>query len=165
MSSPHDLIQLMGRGGRGPNVLESSLEIIWNNTEIKCNGETFFYKDWYEKGIKFLEHFFDFRINNYYDFETFRYMFNLRSNDFLKYYNMTHHPSLTLHFRHFPDTKSKTPTSKITNLTFLFTFQTRAKKHPPQIITNYTLFSLSVPDKKTPNTISISLFYRGRKQN
>ena len=63
-------------------------EIIWNNTEIKCNGETFFYKDWYEKGIKFLEHFFDFRINNYYDFETFRYMFNLRSNDFLKYYNI-----------------------------------------------------------------------------
>ena len=74
-------------------------------------------------------------------------------------------PTQTWHFFHFPDLGKKTPTQKITNLTFLFTFQTRAKKHPPQIITNYTLFSLSVPDKKTPNTISISLFYRGRKQN
>ena len=37
MSSPHDLIQLMGRGGRGPNVLESSLEIIWNNSDLSAN--------------------------------------------------------------------------------------------------------------------------------
>ena len=59
-------------------------EIIWNNSEIKCDVETIFYKDWYEKGIKFVEHFSDFRINNYYDFKTIRYMFNVRSNDFFE---------------------------------------------------------------------------------
>ena len=37
MSSPHDLVQLMGWGGRGPNVLESSLEIIWNNSDPSSN--------------------------------------------------------------------------------------------------------------------------------
>ena len=37
LSSPHDLMQLMGRGGRGPNVLESSLEIIWNNSDLSLN--------------------------------------------------------------------------------------------------------------------------------
>ena len=37
MSSVHDLMQLMGRGGRGPNVEESSLEVIWNNSDLSTN--------------------------------------------------------------------------------------------------------------------------------
>ena len=37
-------------------------EIIWNNSQIKCNNKILFYHDWYEKGIKFIEHIYDFRI-------------------------------------------------------------------------------------------------------
>jgi len=37
LSSPHDLFQLMGRGGRGPTVFESSLEVIWNNSDLSLN--------------------------------------------------------------------------------------------------------------------------------
>ena len=37
LSAPHDLIQLMGRGGRGPTVFRSSLEVIWNNSDLGGN--------------------------------------------------------------------------------------------------------------------------------
>ena len=47
MSSPHDLIQLMGRGGRGPNVLESTLEIIWNNSDLSANVPGFLTQSYY----------------------------------------------------------------------------------------------------------------------
>ena len=30
-------MQLMGRGGRGPTIHESSLEIIWNNSDLSLN--------------------------------------------------------------------------------------------------------------------------------
>jgi hypothetical protein len=42
LSAPHDLIQLMGRGGRGPNVFKSSLEIIWNMSDISNNVPGFY---------------------------------------------------------------------------------------------------------------------------
>ena len=44
MSSPHDLIQLMGRGGRGPNVFQSSLEVIWNNSDLSHNVPGFYHR-------------------------------------------------------------------------------------------------------------------------
>ena len=37
LSSPHDLMQLSGRGGRGPNIFKSSLEIIWNKSDLSLN--------------------------------------------------------------------------------------------------------------------------------
>ena len=37
LSAPHDLMQLCGRGGRGPNVFTSTLEVIWNNNDIAVN--------------------------------------------------------------------------------------------------------------------------------
>ena len=37
LSAPHDLMQLCGRGGRGPNVFSSTLEVIWNNNDISNN--------------------------------------------------------------------------------------------------------------------------------
>lgn len=30
-------MQLMGRGGRGPNLHESALEVIWNNSDLSTN--------------------------------------------------------------------------------------------------------------------------------
>ena len=37
LSAPHDLMQLCGRGGRGPDVFSSTLEVIWNNNDISTN--------------------------------------------------------------------------------------------------------------------------------
>ena len=37
LSNPHDILQLMGRGGRGPTVRESSIEIVWNNSDLSHN--------------------------------------------------------------------------------------------------------------------------------
>ena len=36
-------------------------EIIWNNSQIKCNNKVLFYVDWFEKRMKFIEHIYDFR--------------------------------------------------------------------------------------------------------
>jgi len=40
--------------------------IIWNNSEIKINNETLYYKEWHEKGILYLEYIFDFRPGKFY---------------------------------------------------------------------------------------------------
>merc|ERR1712059_183236 len=37
LSNPHDMMQLMGRGGRGPTVWDSSMEIVWNNSDLSHN--------------------------------------------------------------------------------------------------------------------------------
>jgi len=42
--------------------------ILWNNTSITKTGKTFFFESWYEKGITFSEHIFDYRKNNFYTF-------------------------------------------------------------------------------------------------
>ena len=39
--------------------------ILWNNTDIKVNQMTFFYKTWYEKGVKFLQHIYDYRKHDF----------------------------------------------------------------------------------------------------
>ena len=37
-------------------------EIIWNNSQLKCNKQIIFYHDWYKKGIKIIEQIYAFRI-------------------------------------------------------------------------------------------------------
>ena len=63
-------------------------EIVWNNSNIKCNGKILYYKEWHEKGIKSLENFFEPSMNKYFNFETFRNKYNIKKRDFLKYYNI-----------------------------------------------------------------------------
>ena len=48
----------------------------------------FFYKDWYQKGIKYLEHVFDYRTKTLYNFENFKYLYDINNSDFLKYYQL-----------------------------------------------------------------------------
>ena len=41
-------------------------EIIWNNSQIKCNNKILFYHDWYWKGIKLIiEHYMILEFNNF----------------------------------------------------------------------------------------------------
>ena len=63
-------------------------EIIWNNSQIKCNNKVLFYLEWFEQGIKFIEHIYDFRIRQFYTLEQLQNLYNISQNDFLKYYNI-----------------------------------------------------------------------------
>ena len=52
------------------NSLESTQsvakEIIWNNSQIRSDNKVLFYRWWFERGIKFLEHIYDFRTKQFY---------------------------------------------------------------------------------------------------
>ncbi len=66
-----------------------SNEIIWHNTRIKgTDNKTIFYKDWYNKGIMYIKHIYDYRIKEFYNFNHLTYLYNLNNNDFLKYYTL-----------------------------------------------------------------------------
>ena len=63
-------------------------EIIWNNSQIKCNNKVLFYVDWFEKGIKFIEDIYDFRFRKLHAIEQVQNLYNISENDFLKYDNI-----------------------------------------------------------------------------
>ncbi len=47
-----------------------STEILWHNTHIKSNNsKTIFLKDWYDKGIMYVHHIYDYRIKQLYSFD------------------------------------------------------------------------------------------------
>ena len=59
--------------------------IIWNNSNIKCNAQTFYYKQWHERGILYLEHIFDFRVRTFYTFNNIQYLYQIPNGDYLRY--------------------------------------------------------------------------------
>ena len=65
-----------------------SKQILWNNSYIKNKCNTFFYKDWFDKGVNFIEHVYDFRIKTFLSFQDFQTFFNIESKDFLKYHKL-----------------------------------------------------------------------------
>ncbi len=47
-----------------------SHEILWHNSQLKdSSNKTFFYKDWYNKGIMYIHHMYDYRTKNVYSFK------------------------------------------------------------------------------------------------
>jgi len=38
--------------------------IVWNNSHIKLNNKVFFYKHWFDRGIKYIEQLYDDRTND-----------------------------------------------------------------------------------------------------
>ena len=69
-----------------PETIKS--QTIWNNSFIKNNNKLIFYKPWYAKGIKYIEHLFDKRQKNIYTFERIKTLHNLENSDFLKYHTL-----------------------------------------------------------------------------
>lgn len=63
-------------------------QVIWNNSNIKLKGKPLFYLKWLEKGIKNIEHIYDYRTHKFLTFENIMLIFNVSSNDFLKYYSL-----------------------------------------------------------------------------
>ena len=60
-------------------------EIIWNNSNLKIGEETFFDKKWYERGIQLIEHIYDYRKKDFYDFREFINLYELPRTSFLLY--------------------------------------------------------------------------------
>ena len=62
--------------------------IIWNNSKIKINNKTLFYQHWNEKGIKYLEHIYNYQTKSFYDFITLQRLYSIENTDFLKYHTL-----------------------------------------------------------------------------
>ena len=65
-------------------------DILWNNSNIKINKKTVFYKDWFEKGIKLIKHIYDYRAKEFYSFKDIMFIFNIPETDFLIYSSLKH---------------------------------------------------------------------------
>ena len=63
-------------------------QIIWNNSFIKNSNKLLFYKQWYAKGIKYIDHLYDKRQKTIYTFEQIKTLYNLNNSDFLKYHTL-----------------------------------------------------------------------------
>ncbi len=60
-------------------------QIIWHNKDIKVNSKTIFYKQWYDRGIKYLYQIYDFQTKHYLTFNALKNLYNIPEGDFLKY--------------------------------------------------------------------------------
>ena len=75
----------------------SSKTILWNNKDITSNNKTFFYKDWFERSIKYVDQLYDYRIKDFYSFDNICYIYGIPSNNFLKYYTLI--KSIPIHIK------------------------------------------------------------------
>ena len=60
-------------------------EIIWNNLFLKIGGRTFSDKTFFDRGIQFIEHIYDYRKNDFFDFRDFINVYELPNKYFLFY--------------------------------------------------------------------------------
>ncbi|KAH3795246.1 hypothetical protein DPMN_148794 [Dreissena polymorpha] len=75
----------------------NSKTILWNNKDITSNNKTFFYKDWFERSIKYVDQLYDYRIKDFYSFDDICYIYGIPSNNFLKYYTLI--KSIPIHIK------------------------------------------------------------------
>ena len=71
-------------------ILNIDRDILWNNSNIKINKKTVFYKGWFEKGIKLIKHIYDYRVKDFYSFKDMMFIFNIPETDFLIYSSLKH---------------------------------------------------------------------------
>ena len=66
--------------------IKVSKQVVWNHLDVcKKNGEAFYFDSWYQKGLQFIEHFYDFRNKKFYDFNYFSALYYIPNSDFLKF--------------------------------------------------------------------------------
>ena len=61
-------------------------QILWNNSNIKTENKTIFFKKMYEAGIKIVEDIFNKRHNVFYTFQEVKNKYLLQNSNFLNYY-------------------------------------------------------------------------------
>ena len=69
-----------------PKIIKN--QIIWNNSFIKNNNKTLFYKYWFGKCIKYIEQLFDIRHKTFYTFQHIKNVYILGNSEFFKYYTL-----------------------------------------------------------------------------
>ena len=47
---------------------DKSHYILWNNSKIKQDNKTRYRKEWHDKGINYIHHLYDYRVNKFYSF-------------------------------------------------------------------------------------------------
>ena len=60
-------------------------EILWNDVNIKVEGKTIMYSQWYSSGIKYFEDIYDNAAKSFYTFRRLREKYAIPEGDFLKY--------------------------------------------------------------------------------
>ena len=60
-------------------------QILWNNSKIKIQNKPIFKKDWYDRGIQHIEHIYDYRKKEFYQFKDFLELYDLPNQSFLFY--------------------------------------------------------------------------------
>ncbi|MCG7875526.1 MAG: reverse transcriptase domain-containing protein [Candidatus Thiodiazotropha endolucinida] len=60
-------------------------EILWNNQQIKADGNTIMFLNWYYKGIKYIKDIFNDNEKKLLSFTNIKERYNIPENDFLKY--------------------------------------------------------------------------------
>ena len=120
------------------NISSIGKEIIWHNQSIKLNKKSLFYQSWYERGIQNIEHIYDYRQKEFYNFQDLSELYNIPSSNFLKYHQLL--VSIPKLWKDKLKTESINPTSEtylFDNLAktkkvnrFLYSFQL---KHIPQL--------------------------------
>ena len=60
-------------------------QIIWNNKHIQIQNNTIIYNAWLDKGIRNIEHIYDYRQKEFYSFQQIINLYNISPNDYLKY--------------------------------------------------------------------------------
>ena len=57
-------------------------EILWNNSNIRIDEKTVFYKNWFQSGIKYVKDIFDHEQQAYYTFRELQDNYNLPNTDY-----------------------------------------------------------------------------------
>ena len=65
-------------------------EILWNNSNVKVEGNTIMYTNWFSNGIKYFEDVYDITAKALYSYRRLREKYNLPEGDFLKYLTLIH---------------------------------------------------------------------------
>ena len=63
-------------------------EILWNNSNIRIDERTVFYKNWFQSGIKYVKDIFDNEQQAYYTFRKLQDNYNLPNTDYLRYLSL-----------------------------------------------------------------------------
>ena len=65
-------------------------EILWNNSNVKVEGNTIMYTNWFSYGIKYFEDVYDTTAKAVYSYRRLSEKYNLPEGDFLKYLTLIH---------------------------------------------------------------------------
>ena len=70
------------------NIDTISKQIIWNNSNIQCNKQIFYFKEWHNKGIQFVKPIYDFENKRFYAFEKLQKLNDINTHNLLKFYSL-----------------------------------------------------------------------------